>query len=309
MSKAKRSMNPLTFDVVVCGSLHLDIIVHAHHLPRSDETAIGSEWGYKCGGKGRNQAEMAARMGARTAMIGRIGNDDFGLRLTESLDRSGVDRRHVSVDPIAGSGMSVAILETSGNYGAVIVSGSNLKLDPYDACQSWALLGGAKVLILQNEVPESLNAALARLARKQGATVVLNAAPARPMASEFLEQIDILVVNRVEAAMLAGIAVDNLADASRAAPRLRSATRDVIITLGGDGLLLILRDGTEIEVLAEKVKVVSSHGAGDSFIGALSAKLASGATLESATRHASRLAGYFVSLSEVEKETADLASC
>ncbi len=301
-------MNPQSYDVIVCGSLHLDIMVKAQHLPRSDETAIGSEWAYKCGGKGRNQAEMAARMGARTAMIGRIGNDDFGTRLIESLDQSRVDRSQISVDPTTGSGMSVAILESSGNYGAVIVSGSNLKLDPSDACQSWEALGGGKLLILQNEVPEPINIALARLARKQGATVILNSAPARPMASELLDQIDILVVNRVEAAMLAGMPVENLVDASKAAAKLTGETRDVIVTLGGDGLLLLMRNGYETAVLAEKVDVVSTHGAGDSFIGALAAKLASGATLEAATRHASRLAGYFVSLSEAEKETADLLS-
>ena len=301
-------MNPQSYDVIVCGSLHLDIMVKAQHLPRSDETAIGSEWAYKCGGKGRNQAEMAARMGARTAMIGRIGTDDFGTRLIESLDQARVDRSQISVDPTTGSGMSVAILESSGNYGAVIVSGSNLKLDPSDACQSWEALGGGKLLILQNEVPEPINIALARLARKQGATVILNAAPARPMASELLDQIDILVVNRVEAAMLAGMPVENLADASKAAAKLKGEKRDVIVTLGGDGLLLLMRNGYETAVLAEKVDVVSTHGAGDSFIGALAAKLASGATLEAATRHASRLAGYFVSLSEAEKETADLLS-
>ena len=301
-------MPPFPFDVIVCGSLHLDIMVKAQHLPQSDETAIGSEWAYKCGGKGRNQAEMSARMGARTAMIGRIGDDDFGARLTASLDQAGVDRTMVSIDPTTGSGMSVAVLETSGNYGAVIVSGSNLKLEPSEACHAWEALGGGKILILQNEVPESINTALARLARKQGATILLNAAPARPMAPDLLDQIDILVVNRVEASMLSGVTVDSIADASKAAPYLKSATRDVIITMGGDGLLLILRDGSEITVMAEHVKVVSTHGAGDSFIGSLAAKLAGGASLEHATRHASKMAGYFVSLSEEEKATADLVS-
>ena len=301
-------MNPPSFDVIVCGSLHLDIMVKAEHLPQSDETAIGSEWAYKCGGKGRNQAEMAARMTARTAMIGRIGNDDFGTRLIQSLDQAGVDCSQLSVDPVNGSGMSVAILEPSGNYGAVIVSGSNLTLDPADACQSWDALGGGKLLILQNEVPEPINLALAQLARARGASVILNAAPARPMANELLNAVDILVVNRVEAAMLAGIPIETLADAAKAASKLKRSTRDVIVTLGGDGLLLLLRSGTEITVSAERVNVVSTHGAGDSFIGALAAKLASGATLEASTRHANRLAGYFVSLSEAEKQTADLAS-
>ena len=82
-----------SFDIIVCGSLHLDIMVDAPHLPRVDETAVGSAWAYKCGGKGGNQAVMSAKLGARTAMIGRVGQDDFGTRLLAHLDRAGVDRR------------------------------------------------------------------------------------------------------------------------------------------------------------------------------------------------------------------------
>ncbi len=145
------------FDVIVCGSLHLDIVVHARALPRIDETAVGSAWKQVCGGKGGNQAVQAARAGAQTAMIGRIGDDAFGKTLHANLLNEGVDVSGLSVDPSVGSGMSVAILQDDGDYGAVIVSGSNLSIDPKMLQEQWTALGGGKILILQNEVPDAVN--------------------------------------------------------------------------------------------------------------------------------------------------------
>ncbi len=123
-------MSMPAFDVIVCGSLHLDIMVYSPSLPRPDETVPGTRWGQQCGGKGGNQAVMSARAGARTAMIGRIGADDFGTRLIENLKAAGVDASAVLVDPTEGSGMSAAIVLDDGDYGAVIVSGANLHIPP-----------------------------------------------------------------------------------------------------------------------------------------------------------------------------------
>src|SRR4051794_25815820 len=111
-----------TAKVVVLGSLHLDIMVHAPDRPKKGETLPGSAWGYKAGGKGGNQAVAAAQFGARASMVGRVGNDDFGRRLLHYLKDAGVDAEHVRTDPEAGSGMSVAIIDAEGDYGAVIVS-------------------------------------------------------------------------------------------------------------------------------------------------------------------------------------------
>ena len=123
-------MTAPAFDVIVCGSLHLDIMVYAPSLPRPDETVPGTRWDQQCGGKGGNQAVMSARAGARTSMIGRIGADDFGTRLIANLRAAGVDASAVLVDPTQGSGMSAAIVRDDGDYGAVIVSGANLHIPP-----------------------------------------------------------------------------------------------------------------------------------------------------------------------------------
>jgi len=277
-------------DVAVVGSLHLDIMVAAPRLPGRDETLIGSAWHYKCGGKGGNQAVAAARFGARTAFGGQTGQDDFGERLRANLVAAGVDIAHVGIDPAQGSGMSVAISEAGGEYGAVVVSGANFSIDAAAIAQAWSSLWEAKVLLLQNEIPEAVSLAAAKAARARGARIVLNAAPARKMSAEFLSFVDVLVVNRVEAEMLAGTG-----DMAAALAALHSPTRDVVLTRGGDGLMLMTRDGKRTDIAALPVKLISSHGAGDCFCGALAARLAAGNGLEAACRFATEAAGRFVS--------------
>jgi ribokinase len=280
-------------EVAVVGSLHLDIVVAAPRLPARDETLIGSGWHTKCGGKGGNQAVAAARFGAHTLFGGQTGTDDFGDRLRANLVAAGVDLTHVRSDPGQGSGMSVAITEAAGEYGAVVVSGANLTIDAAAITTGWARLWEAKLLLLQNEVPEAVNLAAARAAKAAGARIIFNAAPARGMAGEMLDLTDVLVVNRVEARMLTGED-----DPARALRALHAPTRDVVLTRGGDGLMAMARDGARFDVPALPVKLLSSHGAGDCFCGALAARLAKGDALEAACRFASAAAGLFVSTPE-----------
>lgn len=293
------------FDVIVCGSLHLDIMVKGAHLPRLDETAVGSHWGMTCGGKGGNQAVMSARMDASTAMIGRVGADDFGNKLLSNLDQFDVDRTAVTIDEVAGSGMSVAIVEARGDYGAVIVSGANLRLDPDECARHWQGLGGAKVLVLQNEIPETVNLAIAKMAKANGASVVLNAAPAKSLGAELLDCVDVLVVNRIEAEMMSGAEVNDADSAKSALPALGAGSRHVIITLGGEGLVLQSKDGPPTFLAPHPVKVASTHGAGDCFLGALAAQLAAGNSLIASCEMANRSAASFVALSEDQRATFD----
>ena len=283
------------FDVIVCGSLHLDIMLYAPTLPQPDETVAGHRWERKCGGKGGNQAVMAARAGARTAMIGRIGADDFGAELRAHLAAAGVDHSAVTVDDETGSGMSAAIVQDDGDYGAVIVSGSNLRIDPRDAASAWTKLGGAGVLILQNEAPEVVSIAVATAARADGAKIALNAAPARPMSAELLKLVDILIVNRVEAAMLSGAEVSDRDGALSAAACLTAPGRSVIVTLGGGGLVVQPDAEPAYWIAPKPVKVVSTHGAGDCFVGALATRLARGDDLRAAAEFANMAAAVHVS--------------
>ena len=227
-------------------------------------------------------------------MIGRVGPDDFGARLLKNFVDAEVDSRAVLVDESVGSGMSAAIVRSDGDYGAVIVSGSNLRLEPQAVAGQWKAVGGAKVLILQNEIPEPANIAAAGAAHADGAFVIMNAAPARAMAKELLDRIDCLVVNRIEAEMLSGEPVRDPAEAASALSKIGGRIKNAIVTLGGEGLVIRSAEGTTSTIAAKRVKVVSSHSAGDSFVGALAAKVATGASLIEAAEFANAAAATHV---------------
>jgi ribokinase len=280
--------------VLVVGSLHYDIMVEADHLPRKDETAVGSRWYPKFGGKGGNQAVSCARQGVATRFLGAVGQDDFGTFLASGLTEGGVDSRHLRQLSEVGSGMSVALQDRAGDYAATIVSGANLLIDP-----AWLagddVWSGVGVLVLQNEVPEAVNLTAATEARRRGIRTVLNAAPFRPLSNAFAQLVDILVINAVEAEMMGTPQICCLASASEAARQLASRFDCVIVTAGSKGLAVWAQDDTSIQIAAEKVEVVSSHGAGDAFIGALAAALCQGRTVAEASGAASRAAARHVS--------------
>lgn len=280
--------------ILVVGSLHYDIMVEADHLPRKDETAVGSRWYPKFGGKGGNQAVAIARAGVRARMFGAIGADDFGTFLRGALRSAHVDDAFVATLSDFGSGMSVAVLDADGDYAATIVSGANLHADP-DRLSDPALWLGVGLLVLQNEVPEALNVAAARQARARGIRTLLNAAPARQLSPDLVALVDILVVNAVEAEMMGSDPVLSLASAETAAKRLSEQFETVIVTAGSKGLAAVTPGDTVFSLPAERVQVVSSHGAGDAFIGTLCAALRRGVTLREACQDASHAAALHVS--------------
>lgn len=236
--------------VLVVGSLHLDVILRAPNLPKLDETVTGSDVAYAFGGKGGNQAVAASRMGAPVAFAGRAGSDAFGDRLRAVLADTAVDCTQLQRD-VGPSGMSAAIIDAHGDYGAVIVSAANLHIDP----ERVDIPSDTGVVLLQNEVPDAVNLAVAQKAQAAGARVWLNAAPARPLPPSLLAALDLLIVNRVEAAFYGDL----------------NANLPVLVTRGAQGVSFAGRD-----VPAFQVDVASTHGAGDMFVGALGARVALG---------------------------------
>ncbi|MGC3940113.1 PfkB family carbohydrate kinase [Roseobacter sp. EG26] len=263
--------------LLVVGSLHWDVVVRAPHLPSLDETVAGSAVDYVFGGKGGNQAVSAARMGASVVFAGRAGSDTFGDKLRASLLSGGVDTSQLQRDS-GPSGMSVAILDAKGDYGAVIVSAANLLID----ADKIEIPTQTSLVLLQNEVPEDVNIRVAHKARAAGARVWLNAAPARPLPIELLQLTDLLVVNRVEAAFYR-----HLQDGPK-----------VLTTLGPDGVCYA---GNTYPGFS--VEVTSSHGAGDMFMGALAAAVDGGKTIEGAIDFAQAAAACHVA-SRLEQRAA-----
>jgi ribokinase len=289
-------MSSASPSVVVFGSLHYDIMVHGPARPRKGETVTGDHWHPKCGGKGGNQAVSAAKTGIPTSMIGAVADDDFGHALTDNLARNKVDHRFVKKVTGVGSGMSVAIFDSEGDYGAVIVSGSNLMLGQVDVdAASKAFVDGA-LLVLQNEVPDHANVSAAKAMKVAGGTVILNAAPARPLSADLQQLVDVLVVNAIEAEQLAELpVVDTLEGAANAAKLLAAKFPVVVVTAGGDGVACATREGDAFSIEAIKVELVSTHGAGDEFTGVLASELARGSGIRAAIEAANHAAAVLVS--------------
>lgn len=280
--------------VVVVGSLHYDIMIDAPHRPAKGETVAGYRWYPKFGGKGGNQAVAAARFGCPTRMVGAVGGDGFAPFLRESLERAGVAHDFVEARGDSASGMSVAIADAQGDYGAVIVSGVNLEIDP-GRLDDRAIWENAAILVLQNEVTEALNVAAAERARTAGMKTCLNAAPARPVGGRLKALIDILVVNAVEAQAMSGMEVRDLATAEAAAAELAKAFGTAVVTAGGAGAAACTLQGERFSVPGRQVRLVSTHGAGDVFTGTLCAALACGHELNKAMQLANDSAARHVS--------------
>lgn len=285
--------------VFVLGALHLDVVVTAPTLPRIDETVVGRDVAYVFGGKGGNQAVAAARFGAAVAMAGHVGDDAFGLRLLQGLDDAGVDRTQVQCRP-GPSGMSVATVDADGNYAATIVSGVNREIDGTGV----TLPPATRVLVLQNEIPPAANRAVSAVA-DPGICVIVNAAPAARSDPDLLGRADILVVNRVEAADLSGTGGDD--PAAMALALLETGAGSVVVTLGAQGLVLARPGGAIRQLPGHPVKVQSTHGAGDCFVGALAAEIAAGRDLDQALEFAQRAAAALVATAVVDRPGLDRA--
>ena len=264
----------------VTGALHLDVVVETANFPQPDETVLGSSVNYVFGGKGGNQALAADKNGASVYFIGRLGTDLFGEKLLSTLNKSSVDVSQLQIDSGA-SGMSVAMIEKKGgDYGAIIVSGSNLRIDK----TKLSIKGDTGILLIQNEVPESVNLRASQIAKEVGADVWLNAAPARKISDELFANLDVIIVNKVEAGYYKDIL--NSASASHLTK---------ILTLGDKGVEIHYPDNAQRYFPAYKVKVLSTHGAGDMFIGALAANRLLQKSFEDSIRYAQGAAALMVS--------------
>ena len=215
--------------VVVLGSLHYDIMLEAPHRPVKGETVTGTRWYPKFGGKGGNQAIAANVYGADVRLVSATGTDNFADYLNARLSQANLPTTFIERLDNTATGMSVAIQDSEGDYGAVIVSGANLAISP-QVLENAAIWQDAGILLLQNEVPEALNIIAAEKARGLGITVCLNAAPARDMSENMLSLVDILIVNGVEAEALGCATIDSLDAAGSAAEELSQRFSCAIVT-------------------------------------------------------------------------------
>jgi ribokinase len=270
----------MSADVVVVGSVNADLVVTVERLPRAGETVTGGTFARHGGGKGANQAVAAARAGASVALVGAVGADDLGDEALRELAAEGIDVSAIArLD--APTGVAAIVVDGRGENQIAVASGANAALGAEAVEAALRSLEGSGVVLLGHEVPEAAVVAGARCAKAAGWRVVLNPAPARPVANAVVEAGPLLTPNADEARELAGEADPEVA--GRALAKRTGAP--VLVTLGAEGALLI--DGETCERLpAPVVEVVDTTGAGDAFNGALAAELARGATVRAAAERA-----------------------
>lgn len=271
--------------VIVFGSINMDLVVRTPRLPAPAETITGHEFFTAPGGKGANQAVAVARLGAPTKMVGRVGGDAFGQELRQNLIRVGVDVSPVFVDTTVSSGVAVIAVDDNAQNNIIIIPAANGRVGQDDLDRLETSLAGAKVLLLQLEVPLDAVVAAARLAHQRGIIVVLDPAPAQPLPAELYSLVDILTPNEVEAGQLVGLTIKNPEDAAGAAKLLLSlGVKTVIIKMGALGVLLAQAEAEPTFVPAFEVKAIDTVAAGDAFNGGLAAALVEGHDLPTAIR-------------------------
>lgn len=295
--------------IVVVGSINYDVFLDVAHLPKPNETLIGTGMRTAIGGKGLNQAVACAAFGVATEMVGAVGDGGFGAQAVAHLSTHGVGAGHVRTLAGVATGVANIIVAESGENMIVVTPGANGRLSPADVEAAAGLIASASAVVVQLEVPLPAVRRALEIARAHGVVTVINPAPVDMAVMALLPLCDLVTPNETELMRLTGIS--DLSEASLSeglAVLLRAGARNAVVTLGGEGCATLV-DGRLVRLPAYQVKAIDATGAGDVFNGALVARLIGGAGLVDAMRFAGAAAAISVtrasadaapSLAEVE---------
>jgi ribokinase len=270
--------------ILVVGSINMDMVVRTAHMPAPGETVLG--WDFKTipGGKGANQAVGISRLGGQVVMIGKLGRDEFGQTLRDTLHKEQIDVSHIRFSDDAPNGIALITLDGAGQNCIVVASGANMALTPEEVIESWQQIKPVDVVVTQLEIPVGCVMAAAKVAKEAGAKVILIPAPAQDLPDELLSRVDILVPNESELELLTAEKICHEQQAEAAARRmLEKGVGQVVLTLGSRGALVVEREKVAIKLSPYQVDVVDTTAAGDAFVAGLAFKVAEGAPLLDAT--------------------------
>ena len=287
--KPNTSLRP---QIVVVGSINMDLVARMDRLPKPGETVTGETFQTISGGKGANQAVAAARLGAHTKMIGRLGDDSFGVTLRKDLNSAGVDTNHILETPGVSCGVALIGVEQSGANAITVIPAENGRLTADDVNSFQEIISTANALIVQLETPIETVAAAIQVAKKYGVLTILDPAPAPkgPLPQELMT-VDILSPNQSEAEALTGIPVIDWDSAKLAAAEMkRLGANAVVLKMGALGALVYAQDGSIHQITAGEAEIVDTTAAGDAFTAAMTVALCEGQSLKNAA-HFGSLAG------------------
>lgn len=273
--------------IAVVGSINMDLVVRASHVPQPGETVLGREFSTIPGGKGANQAIAVRRLGQACTLIGRVGDDDFGQRLLTKLQANHIDIEPVVVTEGTPTGVAMIVVDEQGENSICVAPGANTRVTPEDLDAAEEYLSDVQVCVLQLELPiETIVHAIA-ICRRLGIETILDPAPASADLPAGLFDADIITPNSGEAEMITGEPVATHARQAKAvaAALVQRGAQRVVLKLGSAGALVF--DGSRFEqILGHRIQPVDTTAAGDAFTGALAVARARGRSLLDAARFA-----------------------
>jgi ribokinase len=280
-----------TKPIVVVGSINIDLVANTVRIPVEGETVTGERFQTYPGGKGANQAVAVARLGHPVWMIGRVGDDAFGVQLKAHLETAGVDVSAVSTSK-GPSGVAVIVVSETGGNSIVVVAGANGLLTPDDIDAHIEMIRSAGLVLTQLEIPLETTVHLARVCEREGIDLLLDPAPARELPPGLLGKVAWLTPNETEAAFYVG--QTPFGHRSTAEKLLDMGARGVVLKLGAKGAYVVAPHEPETLVSSFEVKAIDTTAAGDCFNGAFAVGLAMGETAVESARFASAAAAISV---------------
>ncbi|MBN1554912.1 MAG: ribokinase [Phycisphaerae bacterium] len=274
-------------NVLVVGSINMDLVVRVDHMPAPGETTLGGNFRTNPGGKGANQAVAAARLGAKVRMIGSVGQDDFGRALKQNLVGEGVDVEYVRESEESASGTAMILVDRKGENSIIVASGANFDVTPDDVFSREDLFTETDVVLLQLELPLPTVRAAIEVGRRHHVRTILDPAPVQKHFSNELCEVDILTPNVIEAEVLTGHkAAEERVDKLVASQLIARGAKNAVLKLGSRGSMVVSADQHFYRLAPYKVAVRDTTAAGDAFTAALGVSVARGASLRQAAQFA-----------------------
>jgi ribokinase len=279
--------------VLVVGSINLDMALESLRMPYEGESLIGSRYSYIPGGKGANQAVALTRHGADVTLVGKVGKDANGAKLTEGLRQKGVSTAFIAESEEGQTGLAVIFIGANAQNSILVFPGANMDIEKTDLRRAFEARS-YDALMLQLEISREIVVEACHLAKDAGIPIILDAGPAQEFPLEMVRGIDVLTPNETEALALTGIEVKTVADADRAAEKLltRSQAKAVVMKLGAAGALLRSANGDREHFAAPRVAAIDPTAAGDAFTAAMTIRYLETGDLREAIAYAN-FAGAF----------------
>ncbi|MGP7819357.1 ribokinase [Niallia sp. 01092] len=296
----------MSSDIVVVGSLNMDMVVKVKRKPEWGETILGSDFFMSPGGKGGNQAYAAGKLGASVAMIGRVGNDVFGNQLLQNLNEVGVDTSSIGRVENESTGVAFINLNEDADNSIIVAPGANNLVTPEYIREHKQVICQAKLVIVQLEIPLESVIEVAKIAKAKNIPLMLDPAPARVLPDELYKMVNYITPNESEISVITNIDVSDIRSARIASVELlRKGVNTVFSKLGGQGVVVTNGNRT-FTMDGYDIQVVDTTAAGDAFAGALATALVSGKDIWSATQFANAVGAITVTRSGAQSSMPDM---